>query len=88
MGHHEVKWSIVSSCCLHNRHLLSISFFKIIIIIGKVTVLWDVAWCSLVERGPGRGACCLNMLPLWKQKVFLQHWYCCTRRVLPHARRQ
>jgi len=29
MGHPEVKWSIVSSCCLHNRHLLSISFFKI-----------------------------------------------------------
>ena len=29
MGHPEVKWSIVSSCCLHNRHLISISFFKI-----------------------------------------------------------
>jgi len=33
---------------------------------GKVAVLWDVTWCSLVERGPGRGACCLNILPLWK----------------------
>ena len=30
MGHSEVKWSIVSSCCLHNRHLLSISSFKIV----------------------------------------------------------
>ena len=28
MGHPEVKWSIVSSCCLHNRHLLSISSFN------------------------------------------------------------
>jgi hypothetical protein len=27
MGHPKVKWSIVSSCCLH---LLSISFFKIL----------------------------------------------------------
>ena len=31
MGHPEVKWSIVSSCCLHNRHLLSISCFVIMI---------------------------------------------------------
>ena len=30
MGHPEIKWSIVSSCCLHNRHLLSISSFKIV----------------------------------------------------------
>ena len=33
IGHPEVKWSIVSSCCLHNRHLLSIAFIIIIIII-------------------------------------------------------
>ena len=30
MGHPEVKRSIVSSCCLHNRHLFSISYFKIL----------------------------------------------------------
>ena len=30
MGHPEVRWSIVSSCCLHNRLLLSISSFKIL----------------------------------------------------------
>ena len=30
MGHPEVKWSIVSSCCLHNRHLLSVSSLKIL----------------------------------------------------------
>jgi hypothetical protein len=24
MGHPEVTWSIVSSCCLYNRHLLSV----------------------------------------------------------------
>ena len=29
-SHPVVKWSIVSSCCLHNRHLLSISSFKIL----------------------------------------------------------
>jgi hypothetical protein len=32
MGHPEVKWSIVSSC-LHNRHLLSVSFFKILLLL-------------------------------------------------------
>ena len=26
----KVKWSIVSSCCLHKRHLLSVSSFKIL----------------------------------------------------------
>ena len=30
MWHSEVKWSIVSSCCLHRRNLQSISCFKIL----------------------------------------------------------
>jgi hypothetical protein len=34
MGHPEVKWSIVSSYCLHNRHLLSFALIIIIIIIS------------------------------------------------------
>ena len=31
MGHPEVKWSIVSSCCLHNRHLLSGSLLLLLL---------------------------------------------------------
>jgi hypothetical protein len=30
MKHPWVRWSIVSSCCSHNQHLLSISSFKIL----------------------------------------------------------
>jgi hypothetical protein len=30
MGNPEVKWSIVSSCCLRDQHLLSISSFKML----------------------------------------------------------
>jgi hypothetical protein len=47
---------------------------------GKTTVLWAVARCSLVDIDHDhRGAFYLHLLPLWRQKVSLTHWYCYTR---------
>ena len=39
-----------------------------------------VAQCSLVETDHDhRGALYLHLLPLWRQKGSLKHWYCSTR---------
>jgi len=43
----------------------------------RVNVVWDVAQCISVEKYHYRGACCLHLLPFWRQqKGFLKHWYC------------
>jgi len=46
----------------------------------KTPVLWAVAQCSPVDTDHDhRGAFYLHLLPLWRQKVTLTHWYCYTR---------
>jgi len=54
MEHPEVKWSIVSSCCLHNRHLLSVTYFKLLLLLLLLLLLFwkpvaDVPWQSAVN---------------------------------------
>ena len=52
MGHPEVKWSMVSSCSLHNRHLLSISSFKILFLTYFVLIAWSWAATIVLSVSP------------------------------------
>jgi hypothetical protein len=52
MGHPEVMWSTVSSCCLHNRHLLSVSSFKILFLKWFVLIAWSWAATTVLSVSP------------------------------------
>ena len=52
MEHPEVRWSTVSSCLLHYRHLLSISSFKILFLKQFVLVTWSWAATIVLSVSP------------------------------------
>jgi hypothetical protein len=50
MEHPEVKWSIVSSCCSHNRHLLSITLLLWLLLLFKplfIELFFNWTWYNL-----------------------------------------
>jgi hypothetical protein len=52
MEHPDFRWPTVSSCCFHNRHLLSMSSFKILFLKYFVSISWSSAATIIISVSP------------------------------------
>jgi hypothetical protein len=68
MGHPEVRSLVGSSCCSHNRHLLSISFFKILFLKQFVLTAWS--WAAKIALRRFGHACFMFLLWCVQIKTF------------------
>ena len=52
MEHPDFRWPTVSSCCFHNRHLLSMSSLKILFLKYFVSISWSSAATIVISVSP------------------------------------